>query len=271
MRCACTFTGFVLLVTLILACPAHGRAADAPPSATTQPAPALLDVNTADDPEPGPALLPPGPGLRGPRGDEPGRFGDGDAPEGRLFGKRAPRPTYESLPEDVQLRLKDFLRKYFPEHFEELRRLDETAPEAALRRMNRVLPQMLGLMRNEQEDPETFPNRVKDVQLTAQIRALVRQMPRKGDPARVQDTRRELRVLLVQRFDLRQQIHRTEVNRLQQRLAEATERLDRAEKEKEKIIDRELEESLAPPRPEGERPLPPAPPDPPVIGDGPRD
>ena len=185
-------------------------------------------------------------------------------PPGRgRFGERHRRPSYENLPENVKLDVETFMEEHFPEQFEDLMRLHEQAPEAFSRKVNRLLPKMLRLMRFEHEDPRTFPSRVVEVRITTRIMALARRIAVDQDAEGDADLPNRLRQLLERRFDLRQKIHRNEVKRLERRLARARERLDRSAADKEEIITRELEEMLARqheprrPRPPRERPAPP--------------
>ena len=206
---------------------------------------------------------PPPPGMHGPRAEDPGAFED-LRPEGRgRFGERHRRPSYENLPENVKLDVETFMEEHFPEQFEDLMGLYERAPEAFSRKVNRLLPKMLRLMRLEHEDPRTFPLRVDEVRITTRIMALARRIAVDQDAEGDADLPDRLRQLLERRFDLRQKIHRNEVKRLERRLARAQERLDRSAADKEEIITRELEEMLARqheprrPRPPRERSAPP--------------
>ena len=217
----------------------------------------LPSVTRGAEPEPPP------PGMHGPRAEDPEPFEDLRPVGHGRFGKRHRRPSYENLPENVKLDVETFMEEHFPEQFEDLMRLHEQAPEAFSRKVNRLLPKMLRLMRFEHEDPRTFPSRVEEVRITTRIMALARRIAVDQDAAGDADLPDRLRQLLERRFDLRQKIHRNEVKRLERRLARARERLDRSAADKEEIITRELEEMLARqhepqrPRPPRERPAPP--------------
>lgn len=219
----------VLGVVLGAAWPAQSHGADDPPSPDD---PMIMEGPQADDLEPI---------------EEPERQGR------RGFGKRHGRPTYERLPEALRAQFDAFIEKYFPEQFEELYRLDEESQDAFHRKVNRMLPPMLRLMRLEEDDPETFTLRVKEVRVSMQIRALARRVPGGNEPARDQALTDRLREHLEQRFELRQKIHRIEIQRLERRLAEAKERIDRQEAEKAQVIDEQLKDILAVPADSRER------------------
>jgi hypothetical protein len=222
-----------------------------PPESESQPITTEADEIEAG---PSPGDHPP-PAMRVPgleRGERPAQ------PRGRrrLFGHDQPRPTYENLSEEQRLLLESFLARYFPELFEELKRLDFESPQQFERLVNRMLPQMLHLMRMERDDPEMFPFRKEEVRLSAKIRSLSRRVERGQRRGRdVEKMVAGLRGLLEQRFDARLQGQRLEVDRLAARLADARAHLDHAGQDKEEIIDRELEQllergegRLAPPR-----------------------
>ncbi|MFH0983862.1 MAG: hypothetical protein V2A79_20300 [Planctomycetota bacterium] len=264
IRTFCLMVGFLLAPGLGLPGMLFAQERDSPPGGAS-----VLDLGeeVLAESEEAPGLLPPpeppvpsgppgAPLMPGPGPESAGPMEGRRPPERRLFGQHQPRPTYESLPEEEKLRLEDFMRRHFPERFEELGRQDEETPEAFIRQVDRLLPQMLRLMRLEQESPETFPLVVEEFRISMEIRALASHVSRERGGKRDENRVRELRRLLMRRFDLRQQIHRIEVRRLEDRLAQARERLDRHAAEKEELINRELEETLAPPRagPKKDRP-----------------
>ncbi len=255
----CWTTGLVCVLGLGLPSSTYGDDPKPPPR---EPPPPTIDDERTPGPEEGPGSMPP-PELREPLPEAGERFEGQRPPERRLFGRQHARPTYESLPEEEQFRLDEFIQKYFPELFEELTRLDKEKPAVFSATVNRVLPEMLRLMRVEHEDPETFPLQVEEVRISTRIRALARRISRDREQDRGENRVPELRQLLEHRFDLRQQIHRIEVERLARRLTEARERLDRTAADKEEIIAHELEEILAPPHPGKESPPPPRKPAPP--------
>lgn len=197
---------------------------------------------------------PPPPDVRAPHPDEPDSF-DGPRPFGPgAFGRHHRRPLYEHLPEDVQLEILDFAEEHFPELYAEMIDLRYDAPRVFARKMNRLLPQIMELMRLEQDDPKVFPHRVKEVRITTRILVLMRRIRGYGDGDRDEELVARLRRLLEKRFDLRQKIHRIEVERLERRLAEAKARLDQAATDKDEIVARELEDVLIPLR-RGKKPI----------------
>ncbi len=236
--------GWLLALGLWLPSPGFGAGEETP---AVEPPPVESNEEAPGQRLPEAGRLPQ-PMAGGPGPEEPGRF-EGQRPrERRLFGQRHPRPTYESMPEEVRLQLEDFMRKHFPELFEELQRLDPEAPEVFLRKVNRLLPQMLQLMRLEHEDPETFRLRIEEVRISTQIRALARPIRRGRNADRKEALVAELRQFLERRFDLRLEMHRIEVERLEHRLAEAREHIDRLAADKDQIIAEELEDTLTPQR-----------------------
>ena len=222
----------------------------------------LPSVARGAEPEPPPAS------MRSPRPENPEPLEDLHPGVHRRFGERHRRPSYENLPDEAKLDLEEFMEEYFPEQFEDLMRLQERVPEAFSRKVNRLLPQMLRLMRLERDDPRAFPLRVQEVRISTRILALARRIADDPDEDPDADVVNRLRQLLEQRFDLRQKIHRNEAKRLERRLAKARERLDRTAADKKQIIARELEEMLARrheprrPRPPRDRPVPPGEPGP---------
>ncbi|MCK4659497.1 MAG: hypothetical protein KAV82_08245 [Phycisphaerae bacterium] len=220
--------------------------ADPPPpagEASTQSAEENQAIILDEDPSMPPPIL----GRPDPQG--PPRFGPPSRRDHRMFGKHHLRPSYKNLPEDLKLRFEEFLQKHFPDEFKELCRLDEVAPEKFLRKVDRMLPQMLRLMRMEHEDPETFSLRVEEVRICSQIRALARHIRRDRHEERDETLVAELRRLLERRFDARQEMHGIEIARLERRLADARQQLNKLAADKDKIVADELEETLASERP----------------------
>lgn len=204
---------------------------------------------SAAEPEPGPA------GNVGPRPKRSMDPADTGPPGRGEFGRRHRRPLYEHLREDVRLEVLDFIEEHFADMSAELIDLRYENSDEFVRKMNRFLPQMLQLMRLEQEDPKMFGLRVQEVGVSLKIRAQARRLRVRGSREYDEKQVAPLRKLLVKRFELQQRIHRIEVQRLERRLAEAKERLDQAEVDKESVVAQELEEMLMAPRrqPRGKR------------------
>jgi len=198
-------------------------------------------ASRAADPEPAP------PGATGPRTESPGRFEDRPPSGPRERGRRHRRPLFEHLSQDVRLEVLDFLEEHVAELHQELVDLQYEDPNGFIRKMNRLLPQVLQLMRLEQDDPKVFPHRVKEVRISMQIRTLARRVRARGAQEHDEKQVGQLRKMLAKRFDLRQKIHRIEVQRLERRLAEAKKRLDQAETDKEPTVAQELEDMLITP------------------------
>jgi hypothetical protein len=186
------------------------------------------------------------PSARPPAWDEaagPGaESGDGPGFGRRPFGRQRPRLDYDRMSEEEKDELEAFLKKHFPERFEELSRLDETAPRIFNRAINQMLPQLLRLMHMEEDDPEEFPIRLEEVKLSFEVRGAMRRLRLASGPEERARLLPEVRGMLARKFDLRQRMHRAEIQKLEGRLAEAKAGLERREADKEKIIDRELED-----------------------------
>ncbi len=192
---------------------------------------------------------PPSPNLIGPPGPGPGRFAD--------------RLSDEDF--DEMLR---FLDQHFPERAQELRWLrDENNPRFRVR-AGRMFPRLRQLMMELRDDPESGRLAVENERLEMKVRGLAQEYagtPESDEPRRTQ-LRRQMRAMLDEQFDVRQQRMQREIARLEQRLGSLRERIENQQQRRDVMIDTRLDNLLYgapmppfddPPQRPGRRPMPP--------------
>ena len=213
------------------------------------------------------AQAPPEPEMRPQEQGEPGapgRMGRGRGHRPR--GWRHGHQSYDSLSVEARADLWEFMGEHFPDLAQELADLEQNATEAFAWKMRRMLPRMLELIRLQDDDPEAFPLRVKELGASKRIRTLARQLARVPAADRDPSKLKNLRKLVAQRFDIRQQLHRLELKRLEHRLVNARQRLEQAKTDKAKRVDEELENILSGTGDCSHRPRPPLGPPPGRLG-----
>ncbi|UCG16875.1 MAG: hypothetical protein JSV19_02335 [Phycisphaerales bacterium] len=188
------------------------------------------DVRDPDQPTPPRDRSRPGRGRAGGRGE-------------RRLGRA--EHFSDQLGEEERQRVLDFLDGHFPEAAREYYLQLEQNPRLAERKVHRLMPEMLRLMRSYDQDPlELFNLRVEEFKNELGMRKIMRLYRRDGP--RREELRRELRGHLEHAFDVRQSIGRMEIERLERGIARLRERLERDAKDREQIIERDLERRLAP-------------------------
>lgn len=169
-----------------------------------------------------------------------------------LNDRRPPRDRdfhrfFERLPAEERDRIMDFLGEHFPEPAGDLQRLLTANPRQAYRQIDRLMPDMLRLMRARDEDsPEVFALRIDEFKNQLEIRKVMRFYHDAREDHERDEHRARLRELLERGFELRQQCNLMEIEQLERRIADARRRVERRERSRERIIDQELEHRLAP-------------------------
>ena len=140
----------------------------------------------------------------------------------------------------------DFLKQTQPDAFESARRLRETDPEkfkSLIQPTVRIVNSLENLRKN---DPELYELKIKDYQFAFQAKRLAEQLHRPDlTPADREKLMANLTDLISREFDNAQQIRRKEIEGQIRRLQSV---FEEREKNKEKHLQRRLNE-LAPPPP----------------------
>ncbi len=156
------------------------------------------------------------------------------------------RPFIEQLPEEERRATRAFMGEYFPKAAKALERQLKKNPKAGERALRRLWPEMRRLMASREMDPEPlFVLKIQEVRVEMAIRRTQRTYDRLPDQKR-ERARDELRDLLERRFDLRHEIGRMEIERLQRGINRLQERLDEADRNRDEIIERQIERRLSP-------------------------
>jgi chromosome segregation ATPase len=183
-----------------------------------------------------PADDPWGPPEDGPRRVE--KPHDNQEHSGRFRRGRGPL-TEERIEEYKQI-----LLDVRPDLAERLEKLDVDRPEA-FRRFLRTAPWLFRLRHVKQIDEPRYALMVEDLKLAHRSRetAQAYRAAREGnDKAKADELQAELRELVAQHFDVRQQLRERELAYLEQRLQELREQLKDREAKKQQLIDQRLKE-----------------------------
>lgn len=173
--------------------------------------------------------------------------GEGMRPGGRLEGpppggevRRAPLS-----PEDRE-RLVRFLEAEMPDLARRMRGMADQAPGEADRMYGRLAPRVMELMELRHEDPEMAEIRVREfraslamVSASRELREAVR-TTEEGSAER-QRARRTLRAALAETFDAKNDARALEIRRLGERIAELEEELDEQRRNRDRLLDEEVE------------------------------
>lgn len=144
----------------------------------------------------------------------PGRFprGMGEPPPG--VGPQGDEPA---LPFDTDLAM-EVIKETNPPLHERLDLLRENSPEEFKQVLERHTPRLTNLLRDRQQRPEEWPDRVRMLILERQSFDTVRSIPTlQGDDRAAAESR--LRTMLEEMFDLRIKIAQNDIARLRQRIS----------------------------------------------------
>lgn len=200
-------------------------------------------------------------GARRRLNDGPRRRDAGGAPgAGPRRGERVrpgpPPGGDEPLAEAEIDEIMRFAHDNFPQIFERLERLRRANPREFQRILRRIHGQFKPIMDLRQSDPKSAE---KAIHLQIAIFNLVEDFRRansEGDKARIKS---EVAARLRERFDLRQDRARQEIENLRKRLDEQERRLAEREQNKEEFLRQELERTLKGQRSRLDRPSGPGP------------
>lgn len=138
-------------------------------------------------------------------------------------------------------RILDFLQKNYPDKAQELQQLRGQSPEEyrrALAALNRELWPLLPL---QSADPQRFSERLVEFKLNDKVRSLSRSY-REASAAQKSAIQEQLKPLLEQQFQRRQQRERERLQHLQEMVKKMESRLNEREGKRAQIIEHHLEE-----------------------------
>lgn len=142
----------------------------------------------------------------------------------------------------------EVLREIKPELAERLEPHRQDDPQRVVDMLQREFPHVRHLIRLKRVAPETYNLRVQDVKLTYQSQQLAEQLqqaeqdPSSGDAAALGE---QLRQVVEQHFDVRQQLRERELAYLERRIGELRAQLDERAQDKEALIEQRLNDLAA--------------------------
>jgi hypothetical protein len=162
---------------------------------------------------------------------------------------------FENLSEDERQAVVHFMLEHFPEASAGLQRMREEKPTMFVRKMRRLYPEIARLMRSRDRDPENvFKLRVEEFKNETQIYRLARRIRSSGYADETNLLRESLREHVRRAFDIRQELLRTDIQRMEARLASLREKLEKDEQQRERIIEKDVERRISGHRgPKGKR------------------
>ncbi|MEQ9455184.1 MAG: hypothetical protein RLN76_11425 [Phycisphaeraceae bacterium] len=171
----------------------------------------------------------------------------GDGPQHMgPFGMERPGPwgrDPEQVREDAEAAL-EIMREMEPEIAARLERMIEQNPERMLMMLNDRFPRLRAMLDLRKLNPEMFDLRIRDFRYTAQSRKLawkIRQLEREdAQPLEIEQAEADLRDLVIDHFEVRQQIREKELEQLEAELERLTSEVETLRNE---IQDRSTDQS----------------------------
>ncbi|HQE26275.1 MAG TPA: hypothetical protein PL151_00830 [Phycisphaerae bacterium] len=183
---------------------------------------------------------PPGHGLGvrgGPGGRRLGPGGPGRGPQG------GPDDGSQLRPDEIDEFL-DFARQHFPPLHDQLARARREDPRLFRQMLRQIGPPMTRLMRLWRDDPVEAERIIQIQQIEMRIREQHRKFQSLRSEAEKNAVRAEIRELLEKRFRLRLQRLENEVADLRRRLDEQTARLAEQNRNRDRLVEEELDRLL---------------------------
>lgn len=152
------------------------------------------------------------------------------------------QPSAQDMQEILEL-----LKEQDPPLAQRLEAIRQTDPQRAQRMLGPHVPGLMRLAYLKRTDPEHFRLRMQDLKLDRQSRELARQIHglAAADMAAQRDRlTQELRAVLAQQFQVRQQLQEKMVQDLQQRLENLRLEVERRRAQKDQLIDQRFQELL---------------------------
>jgi hypothetical protein len=169
---------------------------------------------------------PGGPGMPGPGG--PG------------FRPMKPAPVTEA----DRTAAMDWLKENEPARSEAMMRLKKERPEDYERMLQQVAMEIREMKALERKEPERYEARLKQRKLEYRSTELVEKIQAAGADQDTGDLREELRGVLSQLFDLREEERALELRRLEDEMARLRDVMEKRKKLKDDIVERRLAELL---------------------------
>lgn len=195
----------------------------------------------------GPGGLEDEPRFGGPRG--PGGPDGPDGPEAR--------ERFEALTPEQREEALELLRERGPEIYRRIQQLRAERPDEFDAMMRQRMPTLMKWLKERRDDPELYEARTKLMGVDREIMRTSRKI-REGSAAADGPDGAKLRELLGTAFDLRVQLGRLEIDRLNKRLTKMSSEMEHRGRDRDRVIGERFDE-LVTPRPDGETPPPPPP------------
>lgn len=161
-----------------------------------------------------------------------------DKPQAKRRGKKPAKPaelTEEDMPEALVV-----LHDYRPELVKRFEDWAKRNPENARQMLSRSVPMMQRLIRMRSEDPEGYRLAIADLRyyrFTAELSKQLHKAQSDKNTEQIEELSDKLRTLLTRHFDVRQKIRTREIQKLQDRLDQLHQQMDRRTQSRDKILE----------------------------------
>lgn len=188
---------------------------------------------------------PPGGDGMGPGGDRPGPGrppGEPGGPGEPGMGPGGPRPMRTPVSAEDREKAIAWLKENEPTRLERLGELKQQRPDEHERAMNQVAMEVRDLLAMKQNDPKRYERRMSQRKLDYRANELAEKIV--GSKQDTAAERKELKDVLGQLFDLREEDREQELKRLEEELVRLKETMAKRRASKDKLVERRMEDML---------------------------
>lgn len=158
--------------------------------------------------------------------------------------ERAPEPPPPAMGPEAEQEALDFVQIVAPFRVEELKTLRAVNPPEFQRRITDVLLHKRKLDFVKRKDPEQYERLLREAKLDQESQGLAEEYRRAKNPEEKNRIKQELKTLLEQLFDVREQNKQGEIQHLEEELARLKSTMTERRKNKPQIVTARVEELL---------------------------
>lgn len=163
-----------------------------------------------------------------------------------IFSQKVDQP--EEIPEKISIKdeqeVLDTIKLESPAQYKDLVELKKKHPKIYKRLIRNEFKRYKRLMDLRKTKPELFEKIIKIGQLERKTRDLARQYKETDSAERKAELKAELKNLLLELFELRQERYKAELMELEKQIKELSSKIKKRSENKEKIVERRLQNLL---------------------------
>jgi hypothetical protein len=161
---------------------------------------------------------------------------EGRMEPGRRHGPM--RPGRQEVSEEQEKQIMEFLSKHMKEHYDRLEKMREENPHAYRRSLAFLWPRVQQLLAMPEEARQAH---VKEANLRVEIFRTARAYQEAGDAQEKENKKAELQNLLAEKFDAEQQVREYRLKKIQEQIDRLKNELQERLKDRDKVIQEQLE------------------------------